>query len=140
MPMESMVSMILWLTLPRFFRSSFDVKRCSPLARTISFATASPKAGIQLKGGRSFPSTILNSDASERSRSMGRNSMPRLSLKSPRRYISAATSMTVALPFSTAVECSSAAMRASSAFCDSSPFRMTGALKDPSARMVKYAA
>ena len=56
----------------------------------------------------------------------GRNSIPR-------RYISAATSIIAALSLSTAVRCFSAAMRASSCFCDANPFRITVALKAPPA-------
>ena len=124
--MYSMVSIIDWLTLPLFFRSALDVNRCSFLTLTISPAAAFPNAGIQLKGGKSFPSSILNAVASDFSKLIGRNSIPR-------RYISAATSIIVALSLSTTVRCFSAAMRASSCFCDTNPFRITVALKAPPA-------
>ena len=70
--MCSMVSIIDWLTLPLFFKSALDVNRCSFLTLTISPAAAFPNAGIQLKGGKSFPSSILNAVASDFSKLTGR--------------------------------------------------------------------
>lgn len=78
--------------LASLFKSSFDVKGCSLRASTISFATVFPKAGMQLNGGRSAPSSMRNSEADDLFKSIGRNFKPR-------RYISAAASITVALPF-----------------------------------------